>query len=99
VLYEYYDYQDNLVDAATEPLPLDLAIPGIVEPTCGCTTKIYNILTPATYATTYMINNNLMSLRLDLRFIAQADLFEYRTDTAEISMGLYRVDVIDTLLR
>jgi hypothetical protein len=92
--WEFYDYNDNLIYAAPEPFPLSVKVPGLVEPACDCTTYIYNLFVQTDTLSAYLLNNDLYSAKILYRFIAEADYFPGRYDTADIYLGLYRVQVI-----
>jgi hypothetical protein len=92
--WEFYDFEDNLIYRAAEPFPLSVAIPGLVDPTCACTTYIYDLIVQTDTLSAYLLHNNLYSAKIKYNFIAESDLFPGREDTADIYLGLYRLQVI-----
>lgn len=92
--WEFYDFEDNLIYEAPEPFPLSVAIPGLVDPECACTTYIYNLVVQTDTLSNYLINNDLYSAKIKYNFIAESDHFPGREDTADIYIGLYRVKVV-----
>ncbi len=92
--WEFYDFEDNLIYQAPEPFPLSVAIPGLVDPECACTTYIYNLIVQTDTLSSYLLHNNLYSAKIKYNFIAEADLFPGRKDTADIYLGLYRLQVL-----
>ena len=93
-LWEFYDFEDNLIYAAPEPFPLSIKIRGIVDSTQIDTTYIYGLVVQTDTLSNYIFNSGLMSAKIKYRFVAEADYFTDRTDTTDIYIGLYRVTVL-----
>jgi hypothetical protein len=93
-LWEFYDFEDNLIYAAPEPLQISVKLPGLVDTTSADTAYIFGLVVQTDTLSSYMFNNDLMSAKIKYRFIAEADYFSDRTDTADIHIGLYRVSVV-----
>jgi len=89
--WEFYDYTGELFYTAPEPFPMDVEISGLVDPSTADTTIIMGLLVPVEPLCSHIWAESLMSARVVLRFLSEADFFPDRTDTTDISFGVYRL--------
>jgi len=93
-IWEFYDFNENLIYEAPEPFPLSVAVKGLVDPNAPETTYIYDLLVQTDTLAAYLVHNDLWSAKIKYRFIAEADYFPGHMDTADIYIGLYRFKII-----